>query len=338
MKGGQVSPEATMALNEMRQRTSAQEYGRFILEALKSTGLVGRPFNETPIGQAAALRWQPLEQQLAVSENDPAFGFAGTTVGKGIRAFHGSPHSFDKFDLGKIGTGEGAQAYGRGLYFAEAEEVARSYRDALAGSNTRWMLGDRVLSGPEQNAATLLDWAGGNKDKAFASLRLSRGTRMADQNYLDATEAALREMDPALVKVVQDTGHMYEVNINASPDEFLDWDVPISKQPSARGVVERLISQRGGSPRYWAERLGDNPDGQKIVRELNTGGGVLESALADEGLRGIKYLDQGSRAAGDGSRNYVVFDPNIVEILRKYGMLPPTVLAGTLGYGNSDQQ
>lgn len=85
MKGGQVSPEATMALNEMRQRTSAQEYGRFILEALKSTGLVGRPFNETPIGQAAALRGQPLEQQLAVNENDPAFGFAGTTVGKGVK-------------------------------------------------------------------------------------------------------------------------------------------------------------------------------------------------------------------------------------------------------------
>lgn len=82
MKGGQVSPEATMALNEMRQRTSAQEYGRFILEALKSTGLVGRPFNETPIGQAAALRGQPLEQQLAVNENDPAFGFVGTTVGR----------------------------------------------------------------------------------------------------------------------------------------------------------------------------------------------------------------------------------------------------------------
>jgi len=33
--------------------------------------------------------------------------------------------------LSKIGTGEGAQAYGHGLYFAENEGVARSYRDAL---------------------------------------------------------------------------------------------------------------------------------------------------------------------------------------------------------------
>jgi GNAT superfamily N-acetyltransferase len=49
-----------------------------------------------------------------------------------IRAYHGSPHSFDRFSLDKIGTGEGAQAYGHGLYFAESEDVARQYRDQLS--------------------------------------------------------------------------------------------------------------------------------------------------------------------------------------------------------------
>ena len=46
-------------------------------------------------------------------------------------AWHGSPHTFDKFSTSAIGTGEGAQAYGHGLYFAENEGVARGYRDAL---------------------------------------------------------------------------------------------------------------------------------------------------------------------------------------------------------------
>lgn len=91
MKGGEIPPDIARTLNEIHGRTTAQEYGKFLLNALRTTGLVGRPFNETPIGQAAALRGQPLEQQLAVSENDPAFGFAGTTVGKGIRAFKGMP-------------------------------------------------------------------------------------------------------------------------------------------------------------------------------------------------------------------------------------------------------
>ena len=49
----------------------------------------------------------------------------------GITAYHGSPHDFEQFDMSKIGTGEGAQAYGHGLYFAEAEPVAMEYRDKL---------------------------------------------------------------------------------------------------------------------------------------------------------------------------------------------------------------
>ena len=50
---------------------------------------------------------------------------SGTVLGSGIRAYHGSPYDFDRFDMSKIGTGEGAQAYGHGLYFAENPAVAR---------------------------------------------------------------------------------------------------------------------------------------------------------------------------------------------------------------------
>jgi hypothetical protein len=47
-------------------------------------------------------------------------------------AFHGSPHKFEKFELQKIGSGEGAQAYGWGLYFASRKEVAEHYRKTLS--------------------------------------------------------------------------------------------------------------------------------------------------------------------------------------------------------------
>jgi hypothetical protein len=50
--------------------------------------------------------------------------------------------------------------------------------------------------------------------------------------------------------------------------------------------------------------------------------------LAARGIPGIKYLDAGSRGAGDGSRNYVVFDDSLIEILRKYGVLPAAVGTG----------
>lgn len=50
-------------------------------------------------------------------------------------AYHGSPHEFDKFDLGAIGSGEGAQAHGWGLYFAQDRKVSERYREKLARKN-----------------------------------------------------------------------------------------------------------------------------------------------------------------------------------------------------------
>lgn len=53
-------------------------------------------------------------------------------------AWHGSPHDFDKFDLGAIGTGEGNQAHGWGLYFAKDKKVSKLYKEVLSkeqGSN-----------------------------------------------------------------------------------------------------------------------------------------------------------------------------------------------------------
>jgi hypothetical protein len=47
-------------------------------------------------------------------------------------AYHGSPHKFDKFSLDKIGTGEGKQQQGVGLYFADHPNVAQKYADKEA--------------------------------------------------------------------------------------------------------------------------------------------------------------------------------------------------------------
>lgn len=54
----------------------------------------------------------------------------------GIIAFHGSGADFDEFRLEMIGTGEGAQAYGYGLYFTQSEDIAKFYRDGVAFAQT----------------------------------------------------------------------------------------------------------------------------------------------------------------------------------------------------------
>lgn len=74
----------------------------------------------------------------------------------------------------------------------------------------------------------------------------------------------------------------------------------------------------------------DVPESQQLV----TYGGGPQYSLPEQ--PGIKYLDQGSRSAGEGSRNYVVFDDALVSILRKYGLLPPAV-AGAAAASGQDQ-
>lgn len=53
-----------------------------------------------------------------------------------VDAFHGSPYEFDKFSTQKIGTGEGAQAFGWGLYFTDLEGIARGYASAISAQKT----------------------------------------------------------------------------------------------------------------------------------------------------------------------------------------------------------
>jgi len=56
-----------------------------------------------------------------------------TDEAPGIIAFHGSGTDFSEFKLERIGTGEGAQAFGYGLYFADSEDIANFYRQTVGG-------------------------------------------------------------------------------------------------------------------------------------------------------------------------------------------------------------
>ena len=71
---------------------------------------------------------------------------------QGIRAFHGSPHDFDAFSMDKIGTGEGAQAYGHGSLFCGSGSLsAKGYRDQLASDTPekrRWTESDSLATLP----------------------------------------------------------------------------------------------------------------------------------------------------------------------------------------------
>lgn len=259
----------------------------------------------------------------------PGFGFGGA-----IKAYHGSPYDFDKFDAAKIGTGEGAQAYGHGLYFAENEDVARAYRASSSKSAKFKYDGVPVTDELENSVAWYLTQANGDKGAVVEKWR-----QMYKPRYFESGPGAqelkiLEEMDYGKL----DSGRMYEVNIDAEPEQFLDWDAAFKKQPEAvKELARQELKAKGylgpndNGPRQldsalkaWRMAEGgmsDTPIQALLFGKGDIAGGTPEavaSKLREAGVPGIRYLDQGSRGVGKGTRNYVVFDPNQVEIKKKY--------------------
>jgi hypothetical protein len=283
---------------------------------------------------------------------------------RGIRAFHGSPHHFDKFSLDKIGTGEGAQAYGHGLYFAEAEPTAMAYRDELRAMKNlqsdfdiRYK-GDLIgnindVEGPIGEVAREIKRSNIYPDKAVDNV-VARKTRELEEikakkgddpeandlrqlliDDLEASISEVKQINPD--DVVFDKGAMYEVNIGVDPDMMLDYQMPLSQQPrilqaieDTYGDPEIILTQAGLDPRFAT--------GGQFVHALSGAGALnkenASAFLEKAGIPGIKYLDLGSRTGAkslkDATSNYVVFDDATIEIMRKYGLLAPLVGAGTV--------
>jgi len=320
---------------------AVRDVGQGVADYVKTPGSLMQP-NPYPAGSEEA-QW--YENNKADTEAGFGVNTALSTMGTGvvagvparagetvlgagpIRAYHGSPHDFDKFDISKIGTGEGAQAYGHGLYFAENPAAAQFYRDKLAPGPVA-VAGDPIKSNSlsELRARSLLHsvMRDGSSDPFGETAKM-----IANASYLKGKQkdVALRALDrwKSQGATMNSPGKMYEVNINAHPEQFLDWDKPITQQPP--GVRKTFFpGGMGGVDR--ATPVGAFYDSLKSAR----GGTAASASLREAGIPGIKYLDQGSRGAGAGSSNYVLFNDKLVTILRKYGIaglaaLPPAVSA-----------
>lgn len=291
-----------------------------------------------PMGNALA---EALTGMSAPATN--ALGDFARADDGGIRLWHGSPHDFDAFDMSKIGTGEGAQAYGHGLYFAESADVANNYRAALKlkgydGAHESdvlmragWTEEDLRQLGP------FLD-TNADADGAVSAFRDWTGRNVTTE-MRDAAKGVFN---------ARPKGRLYEVDVNADPADFLDWDKPFSSQPEgAKNVAREWLKAQGylgpkdNGPRqleaalkaYRMEHgsMSDTPLQAALFGRGGMAGGTPENVTAtlrEAGIPGIRYLDAGSRGAGKGSRNYVVFDDKLITILKKYGLAGLAAMGG----------
>jgi hypothetical protein len=313
---------------------------------------------------AGALPFAPLAKGAVMA----AGRYAGPELARGLENYmaksgavlpmdvwHGSPHRFPptaknplgEFDPMKIGTGEGAQAYGAGAgYLAEAKGVAANYRNVL--SDTLEVKGQAQPL--EKRAAQMALTFGDNTTEG--ALKWLSKFEGKGANHTSP------QMTPELVQQVKQKfsdgtfshgGSLYKVDL---PDEqiakMLDWDKPLSQQPPSLGIpaLKALEAQQQSilSQLVTLENAGKQmtPEGNRLRAQLDgiaqavnryhvggrTGGDyytrlTLEmgskekasEALRQAGIPGIRYLDQGSRAGGAGTSNFVVFDPAHMNII-----------------------
>lgn len=176
--------------------------------------------------------------------------------------YHGSPHVFDKFALSAIGTGEGAQAHGWGLYFAGNKETAERYREKLSRGIPRpddvlIYDGKEYLPGDKSIMREALDYVNdrGSKDKAARVLaKLKDDSEFYAKFWKDNEKYVAENKKSAehyaeLLRIVEGLdpkkftfkkGKLYEVEIPES-ELLLDENKTFNQQP--KHVQDILLAE-----------------------------------------------------------------------------------------------
>jgi len=243
-----------------------------------------------------------------------------------LDVYQGSPHKFaptarnplGEFDATKIGTGEGAQAYGYGHYLAESPAVASTYMAGKSGFVAEPMIGGKAVH--ELPKDLLRKWEMNSGGTSYGMLdELRKVSDPAETlSYYKRSGGPLadiaKEIEAMGVKNAR-ANNLYTVDLpDKHIERMLDWDKPLSQQ---HPDVQAALKQN---------------ELYNVVPESQTGGDLHEAMhkafggrerpseiLKSIGIPGIRYLDQGSRGAGTGTRNFVVFpgNENILKILQR---------------------
>jgi len=305
---------------------------RTIKRAMMVAQELGKAIGPMPKDKAPHLA--SMVPGVHVSDHPMGFASGGEvqpTDETGFDAYHGSPHEFPaeigaplgRFRLDKIGTGEGAQAYGHGLYLGE-EGTARSYRDALSKIGIDQIDSMRVAARhhaiPHEALDVLYKAVLNNPtlERAVFAANFARPdlAELPWETTMKMAEAAKKSNPP---------GHLYHVRVNANPEHFLDWNKRLSQQsPVVQKALESLHNERMG---YQSEALHPSHSGEQLYYRLAARFGknreenapATAAALQSAGIPGIRYLDAMSRGPnGNPTYNHVIFDPNIINIKRRY--------------------
>ena len=235
-------------------------------------------------------------------------------------AWHGTPHKVDRFTTEKIGTGEGHQAYGWGLYFADSKGVAKHYQRVLGGTQYIKQDGKRFdvskkLARLEKKYGTELAEEAHEMLRMVASgetsLESMRGEAMSMANRSQYNMDVFTSLFRGTTEIVRG-GNLYQVTLKPDEDEYLDWDRKLGDQPQKvkdaimRSDLGQKMKDEADSNEVAEDFLARYLNGEMIYGNLGRqGGGRLTAQQKREaseklralGIRGIRFLDGNSRYA-----------------------------------------
>ena len=244
------------------------------------------------------------------------------------RAWHGTPYDFDAFSLSGIGGGEGNQAHGWGLYFAQNREVSEAYKEILGdkGSTVElngdlWTVnesGDWETTGKTAKYGEAIGYAldaleeHGTKDAAINSLQRDLKEGKFRGAYIAEAQKAVNILRQGEAKGHKG-GRLLEAEI-PDTDVLLDEQKSFNEQPEkVKNALSELISNTGEG--QLSRRLFKNATGKRIYEVLSNLYGDDKKAslkLNEFGVKGITY--KGTQ----DERCYVVFDDKAITIRNKY--------------------
>ena len=250
--------------------------------------------------------------------NEKGYSYDYSNIPKAaILAFHGSPYNFDQFLTSKIGSGEGAQAFGYGLYFADSEGVATSYA--------------------YQNKVTI-NYKGDLIDRTYRKLKGSESRAIENTMYTNA-----RFVDGLNQNFVKDFMSTYNAKLDVLSEIGERLDNPFQRLKKPKEAIAEAIDKA-------EKELAKHMAGAEFIDNLKSLEGYKrKSGLAfkhpkililKENIKELKKLDPNDftkETVGDPRVYRVKLDTveeNLMDYDRPLGAQSETVLNGITEFTN----
>ena len=288
-----------------------------VLKALENSGLL----TKTQLEEV-----KPMENTGEAKPKVEGSGVGGDKTG--LIVYHGTPHAFENFDISKLGTGEGMQAFGHGLYFTNEKSIAEGYANNLSSRQKFWKTledGNEIslskddfdfiskeldalgYDGEQAENANVGNIKVDGKDEYSPSTLEALAVVFGKNAEKDLRDYSLSDAEVSrmleIKKKISDP-QLYTASLHkgksASEYDYINWSGELTpSQKSKLGEVE------------WNT-------GQEVYKALSKKLGSDKAAseyLLSKGIDGIVYKsNKGTGGKSGEGRNYVVFDAKSITI------------------------